>query len=177
MKYRFHSRRLFLFILIFCFLILLLHLVNRIKRSVNRKYLFDNLIHQKELNISKSNEKLKKLVTGLRNQHYNYGNKPSINYEENRHSLRDNLDIFWFNIKSKLQKAIKVNILSPKSELADLITSMSQLHSFMLATIDSMAEDDGHQTWRRNEAFKLSSLIQKRLYDLQNPKFCSSTKN
>ena len=176
MRYRFHSRRLFLFIFTFCFLILLLHLTYRIKRSVSRKYLFDNLIHQEDLNVSKSNEKLIELVTRLRNHHYSYGNKPSINHEVNRHNLRNNLDIFWFNIKLKLQKATEISFLNPKNELTELITSGSQLHSLMLATIDNMGEDDGHQTWRKKEAFKLSSLIQKRLYDIQNPKFCSSTK-
>ena len=64
----------------------------------------------------------------------------------------------------------------PKSSFTELLALGSQLHNSVLAILDSMIEEDGYPIFREKEALELSSLIQKRLFDLQNPKNCSSNK-
>lgn len=46
----------------------------------------------------------------------------------------------------------------------------------LLKDITVLADVDDHMTWRQQESENLSSLIQNRLYDLQNPTNCSTAK-
>ena len=173
MRLHVRHRRCFLFIVFSFFLLYSLYLLHIIKKSIDHKHSFHYLINKEKINLSKSKSRLSQLLKVHEHEHEV---KPPTNYEEKRQELRFSIDKFWCRIKSKLQENIDKKDSIPKSSFTELLAVGCQLHNSILATFDSMIEEDGYQTFREKEALDLSSLIQKRLFDLQNPKNCSSNK-
>ncbi|KAL7291836.1 hypothetical protein TKK_0014616 [Trichogramma kaykai] len=82
---------------------------------------------------------------------------------------------FFINSElSLLQKKIQDETL--KNEIKDTLEELSEYKKYLLIDIKDLSESDGYNSWRKNEITELSTLVQQRFRNLQNPVDCDNAR-
>ncbi|CAB0032297.1 unnamed protein product [Trichogramma brassicae] len=82
---------------------------------------------------------------------------------------------FFINSElSLLQKKVQDETL--KNEIKDTLEELSEYKKYLLIDIKDLSESDGYNSWRKNEITELSTLVQQRFRNLQNPIDCDNAR-
>lgn len=104
--------------------------------------------------------------------------EPSCEFEETRRHVEDGVMEMWYYLKSELKKlndSVGMNSAASQS-LMVLLEEVAEHKRILLHDMGKLKNLDGLEEWREHEAEELSTLVQKRLYYLQNPQDCNSAK-
>ena len=97
-------------------------------------------------------------------------------YELTRRKVLRDINEFWWYIQSNLESFSKINKHTLKALLGKVLVEGQHRYRAIVSAVDDISENDGHKKWREQESKDLSSIVQKRLLSLQNPKNCSSAR-
>ncbi|KAF2881553.1 hypothetical protein ILUMI_24629 [Ignelater luminosus] len=78
------------------------------------------------------------------------------------------------NAENETPASVTIPELLPS--LQNILDLVAQHTKWLLRNMDKLAEADGYATWRKREVSKLSNLVQRRFYQLQNPPDCRNAK-
>lgn len=109
----------------------------------------------------------------------NNGMTPTTEYEQLRRRIRSNVHEMWSYVNSEFASLLKKAkpFVPELGEHLDKVTAMTAEHKRSLVSdMDRLANIDGYEQWREQEAQSLSDLVQRRLIYLQNPKDCSKAR-
>ena len=105
-------------------------------------------------------------------------NAPSLEYELLRRRVQTNIGEIWNYFSTELGKLRQKTqgAGDVETEINDILMLGAQHKRSLLSDMDKLRQIDGYEAWRHQEAADLSSLVQRRLHYLQNPKDCSSAR-
>lgn len=105
---------------------------------------------------------------------------PSIEYEELRRKIRNDIQETWYYVNSELNKVKKYTddfVLEKRDkEIDDAVKNIFEHKKELMIDLDRLEKFDGHKDWREQEAKDLSDLVQRRFLHLQNPSNCDKAK-
>ncbi|KAF7991358.1 hypothetical protein HCN44_002920 [Aphidius gifuensis] len=107
---------------------------------------------------------------------------PTIEYEELRRKLRNDIQETWYYINAELMKIKKRNndnfVIDDdhKNDIDNVIYNIFDHKKELMMDMNKLEKFDGHMDWREQEAHDLSDLVQRRFYYLQNPSNCDKAK-
>ncbi|EFN69737.1 Alpha-(1,6)-fucosyltransferase [Camponotus floridanus] len=105
---------------------------------------------------------------------------PSLEHEELRRRLKNDIQETWYYISAELNKFKKhideFTYDQREREIQDVLKNVWEHKKSLLTNIDKLKKVDGYEEWRKKEAKDLSDLVQKRFRYLQNPADCSKAK-
>ena len=103
--------------------------------------------------------------------------EPSLQYEEIRRRIRNDVQEMWYfisedlnNVRKKMQK------YNFNSEMEASLENINEYYKWLVININKLADADGHMQWREQETLELSNLVQQRFRYLQNPVDCNTAK-
>jgi hypothetical protein len=107
--------------------------------------------------------------------------EPSKEYEMTRRRIQRDLNELWHYISSRLQEATeelrrKLSEKQLASLLKKTLLNIRHRYNVLKADIDSLAEVDGYDDWRKKESKELTSIVENRLKEIQNPLNCQAAK-
>lgn len=106
--------------------------------------------------------------------------QPSLNYEELRRRIRNNIQEMWYYINAELTRYKKhaddLTFEQRDNELQEAIKNVWEHKKSLIMDVDRLTKADGHDEWREREAKELSDLVQRRFRYLQNPTDCNKAK-
>ncbi|XP_066934358.1 alpha-(1,6)-fucosyltransferase-like [Clytia hemisphaerica] len=108
-------------------------------------------------------------------------NKPkrgsnSANYEILRRRIGNQIKEMWFLVSASYSKLMKTLPETAKPGFRSMLESFGEIERITEHDFQELISMDGQQYQRDETERKLSTLIQKRLHKLQNPKDCSAAK-
>ena len=101
---------------------------------------------------------------------------PSTEYELTRRRLYRDVNEFWWYIRGVVEKGLTSNHLQIPDLLNKALTEGQHRYITLCVVLDELSNVDGYDAWREKESKELSDLVQKRLYTLQNPKNCTTSR-
>ncbi|GFT42609.1 alpha-(1,6)-fucosyltransferase [Trichonephila clavipes] len=104
--------------------------------------------------------------------------EPSTEFEVKRRLIEDGVSEMWYFLNSELKKLNKSlsSDVSNSKKISGLLEDIGHRKRVISSDMTKFKDLDGLKEWREKEAKELSDIVQKRLYQLQNPKDCSSAK-
>jgi glycoprotein 6-alpha-L-fucosyltransferase len=98
-----------------------------------------------------------------------------------RRRIQRDLNELWHYISSRLQEATeelrrKLSEKQLASLLKKTLLNIRHRYNVLKADIDSLAGVDGYDDWRKKESKELTSIVENRLKELQNPLDCQAAK-
>ncbi|XP_058790161.1 alpha-(1,6)-fucosyltransferase isoform X2 [Phymastichus coffea] len=104
-------------------------------------------------------------------------NEPSLQYEEMRRQIKNDVREIGYFINGELNKIKKdFNKYDINSEIDFILSYFKDYKISLSKNIENLIEADGFEKWREKEAINLSNLVQQRFRYLQNPLDCHSSK-
>ncbi|XP_031786080.1 alpha-(1,6)-fucosyltransferase isoform X2 [Nasonia vitripennis] len=104
-------------------------------------------------------------------------NQPSLQYEETRRKIRNDVQEMWYFINGELNKIKKsLDKYNTYNDLSATFNLVNEYKKSLITNIDKIYQIDGYTKWREKEANDLSSLVQQRFRSLQNPINCNTAK-
>ncbi|KAF7407738.1 hypothetical protein HZH66_002275 [Vespula vulgaris] len=107
-------------------------------------------------------------------------NIPSLEYEELRRRIRNNVQEMWYYMSAELTKFKKhideFTLEQKEKEVQDTMNNIWEHKKSLIMDLDRLTKADGHDDWRKKEAKELSDLVQSRFRYLQNPTDCNKAK-
>lgn len=109
------------------------------------------------------------------------GTAPSLEYEELRRRVTNNIEEFALHLQAELAKTENLikGQLDPQQSLKILsnFLGLAKEHKrSLLNDAEMMKRNDGYESFRHNEAKSLTNLVQKRLHYIQNPPDCKKAR-
>lgn len=105
---------------------------------------------------------------------------PSLEYEDLRRRIRNDIQEMWYYISAeidKLRKNIdKLTYEQREKKLHDMLKNVWDHKRSLIINMDKLTKADGYDEWRKKEAEDLSDLVQRRFRYLQNPSDCNKAK-
>ncbi|XP_017767403.1 PREDICTED: alpha-(1,6)-fucosyltransferase [Eufriesea mexicana] len=105
---------------------------------------------------------------------------PTLEYEELRRRIRNNIQETWYYISaelSKFKKSIdKLSYEQREKRIQDTLKNVWDHKRSLIIDIDRLTKADGYDEWRKREAKELSDLVQRRFRYLQNPSDCNKAR-
>lgn len=125
------------------------------------------------------NDKQKIVIDAMKNVGNNE-NGPSLEYEELRRKVKNNVKEMWYYFNAELDKVKKYADDFPldkrEKDIDDAIKNIWEHKKSLMNDLDKLMDADGHGEWREKESRELSDLVQRRFYHLQNPSDCNTAK-
>ncbi|KAK0087758.1 hypothetical protein PV325_000136 [Microctonus aethiopoides] len=125
------------------------------------------------------NDKQKIVIDAMKNVGNNE-NGPSLEYEELRRKVKNNVKEMWYYFNAELDKVKKYADDFPldkrEKDIDDAIKNTWEHKKSLMNDLDKLMDADGHGEWREKESRELSDLVQRRFYHLQNPSDCNTAK-
>ncbi|KAI4495709.1 hypothetical protein M0802_008332 [Mischocyttarus mexicanus] len=107
-------------------------------------------------------------------------NIPSLEYEELRRKIRNDVQETWYYMNAVLTKFKKhideFSLEQKEKEILDAVSNIWEHKKSLIMDLDRLTKADGHEEWRKKEAKELSDLVQSRFRYLQNPPDCNKAK-
>ncbi|KAK2580528.1 hypothetical protein KPH14_006259 [Odynerus spinipes] len=107
-------------------------------------------------------------------------NIPSLEYEELRRRVRNNVQEMWYYMSAELGKFKKhideFTLEQREKEIQDTLSNIWEHKKSLIVDLDRLTKADGYNDWRQKEAKELSDLVQSRFRYLQNPSDCNKAK-
>ncbi|TRY62878.1 hypothetical protein TCAL_10341 [Tigriopus californicus] len=103
---------------------------------------------------------------------------PPLEYELMRRHIKRDLDELWWFLRDNLEGVVRKpeTPAELQTHLKGFVEDIQHREQAMQVALMNLAQVDGFEQWRKNEAKSLSDLVQKRIYTLQNPSDCQSAK-
>ncbi|XP_076315012.1 alpha-(1,6)-fucosyltransferase-like [Tachypleus tridentatus] len=98
---------------------------------------------------------------------------PSLQSESSRRHAMFTVNELWYYFISRteiLQK--QISDVTAKGLMRVMMDNLGDFRRVILSEIEKMGDADNRDIWRKNEMNKLSNLVHKRIYVLQNPQTC-----
>lgn len=151
--------------------------------NVARKSKIERLNNKENIELNKklieTQTRIKELENELENQKYHTmetSAKHSVNFEILRRRISNQIKEMWFLVSASYSKLVKTIPKTAKDGFVDMLESFGEIQRITTRDFDELMRMDGQQSYRDNVALKLSTLIQKRFYKLQNPKNCNGAR-
>ncbi|XP_046828927.1 alpha-(1,6)-fucosyltransferase [Vespa crabro] len=116
----------------------------------------------------------------LLDQHVGSKHIPSLEYEELRRRIRNNVQEMWYYMSAELTKFKKhldeFTLEQKEKEVQDAVSNIWEHKKSLIMDLDRLTKADGYNDWRKKEAKELSDLVQSRFRYLQNPTDCNKAK-
>lgn len=107
---------------------------------------------------------------------------PPLQMELARRSVEQTNKELWLFLRYQLRRlhhAHKMRALDTFNQhekiIEYILDNLAEYHSAIDDQLGSLTDNDGWNTWRKQELKRLHNTVQERLYKLQNPKNCSAT--
>lgn len=101
---------------------------------------------------------------------------PSLEFLTIRRRAEKELKEMWYFISAEVSRIKMSASESVKSKLTKMMWTVEDMHHFLSLNFEDLKSMDGQREWVEKEHKELSDLVQRRLYHLQNPTDCDSTK-
>lgn len=101
---------------------------------------------------------------------------PSLEFLTIRRRAEKELKEMWYFISAEVSRIKMSPSESVKSKLTKMMWTVEDMHHVLSLNFENLKSMDGQREWVEKEHKELSDLVQRRLYHLQNPTDCDSTK-
>uniref|UniRef100_A0A6V7IEL6 Alpha-(1,6)-fucosyltransferase n=1 Tax=Bracon brevicornis TaxID=1563983 RepID=A0A6V7IEL6_9HYME len=106
---------------------------------------------------------------------------PSLEYEEVRRRIKNNVQEFWYYVSSELKKVKRLavdefSVDKRNKDIDEALKDVWEHKKTLMLDLEKLSRVDGHFRWREKEAKDLSDLVQRRFWHLQNPTDCNKAK-
>lgn len=101
---------------------------------------------------------------------------PSLEFLTIRRRAEKELKEMWYFISAEVSRIKMSASESVKSKLTKMMWTVEDMHHVLSLNFENLKSMDGQREWVEKEHKELSDLVQRRLYHLQNPTDCDSTK-
>lgn len=101
---------------------------------------------------------------------------PSLEFLTIRRRAEKELKEMWYFVSAEVSRIKMSASESVKSKLTKMMWTVEDMHHVLSLNFENLKSMDGQREWVEKEHKELSDLVQRRLYHLQNPTDCDSTK-